>query len=109
MASHTLKDPCELLDSMVETFQPDADLAILNDITRQRQATETIRAHEQDNVHGQLKSLSRELELAKAKAIRPAVAPSEEEHANQMVKLDRQKFLLAKEIQDYEKEGRYPL
>jgi hypothetical protein len=52
--------------------------------------------------------LSRELEITKAKATRPAIALSEEEHTNQMVELDRQKFVLAKEIQDYEQEGRYP-
>ncbi|RKP27130.1 hypothetical protein SYNPS1DRAFT_10172, partial [Syncephalis pseudoplumigaleata] len=97
-----LKDPCELLDSMVETFQPNADLAILDDIDRQQAAATKIQAHERDTTHAQLKSLSRELDIARAKAVRPTTAPSEEEHASQMVELDRQKFLLAKEIQDYE-------
>jgi hypothetical protein len=55
MSNHTLKDPCELLESMVETFQPEADIAIIEDVRRQHQATEKIQTHEHDAVHKQLK------------------------------------------------------
>ncbi|KAI8051549.1 hypothetical protein BDF22DRAFT_734520 [Syncephalis plumigaleata] len=106
MSNHMLKDTCELLERMVDTFQPEADISVIKEIGRRREVIEQIQTHETDKVHEQLKTLSRELEMAKAKAIRPAAAPSEEEHTNKMVQLDREKFLLAKEIQDYEQEGR---
>jgi hypothetical protein len=55
MSGPTLKDPCELLDSLVDTFQPAADLTVINDIALQQRATEKIRTHQHDAIREQLK------------------------------------------------------
>ncbi|RKP09307.1 hypothetical protein THASP1DRAFT_28888 [Thamnocephalis sphaerospora] len=104
MSHPTLNEPRELIDSLVATYQPGADLAVVNGIVDRLRTTEQIRARQRSDMHKELKALSRQLEIAKGGAQRPKDALSEQEHADLMVRLDRENTLLESQLRQLKEE-----
>jgi ABC-type phosphate transport system auxiliary subunit len=97
-----------LLNNLVDAYQPVNDLSVINGVVEKLRNTEQLRTQQRNDTHQQLKTLTRQLDTVKLHAQRPEGTDSEEQHAQRMVELDREKFSLAKAIQTEEQEQRYP-
>jgi len=83
-------------------FDPSGDVDAVHRIAETMRQTEEIRKQGKEESLGVLRALSRKLEIAKTAAARPPGAPDEHTHTQNMVALDREKFALAKNINELE-------
>ncbi|KAK9450676.1 Spc24 subunit of Ndc80-domain-containing protein [Limtongia smithiae] len=102
MALKTKTDSlASLISSTTENFQIAPDVQAITRISDHIRILKAARDLERDQQLDILRSLSRRLELAKAAVSTPA-SPRRRQHTSRMLALDRQKFALAKNINDLE-------
>ncbi|KAK9477899.1 Spc24 subunit of Ndc80-domain-containing protein [Lipomyces japonicus] len=91
-----------LLSSTLSNFQIAPDVQALSRINDHIRILKSARDIERDQLHDILRSLSRRLELAKQAASAAPASPSGKSHTERILQLDREKFSLAKTINDLE-------
>ncbi|KAK9452732.1 Spc24 subunit of Ndc80-domain-containing protein [Dipodascopsis uninucleata] len=90
-----------LVTSTVSNFQIASDVQAVARIGDHIKILKSARDVEREQIHDILRSLSRQLELTKA-SVESASSPSKKKHAVRILGLDREKFTLAKDINDFE-------
>ncbi|KAI9141388.1 Spc24 subunit of Ndc80-domain-containing protein [Paraphysoderma sedebokerense] len=108
MSLNSLDEPRQLVQQTIATLSPAADIEVIHNIGDIAAGTEEIRAKQREELRDILRSLSRKLEVAKTNASRPEKQPNETLHAEKMVELDKEKFLLKRDIADLEETKEYP-
>lgn len=94
--------PQELIQSTLSGFQIGLDLQAISRIQDTFRATCKNREIKQQNSKAVLKGLQRQLELSKSSALASQNSPSRAEHASVILAMDREKFSLAKNINELE-------
>lgn len=97
-----MEEPRLLISQTLANIQSASDLYTIHKISNASRHISETRQKQRQDTRQTLRSLSRQLELAKANAERPAGAQDEFQHSNTMVELDREKFSLAKNINELE-------
>lgn len=87
---------------MLPIIDPEEDYLTIVAAEEKIAASEAKRKKELDEIHGNLKSLTRLLESARVSSTRPTSVPSAEAHASALNELDRNRLALAKAISDAE-------
>ncbi|KAK9493595.1 Spc24 subunit of Ndc80-domain-containing protein [Lipomyces doorenjongii] len=90
-----------LLSSTVSNFQITPDVQAISRISDHIRILKSARDLERDQMLDILRSLSRRLELAKTAATVPS-SPTRRSHTEKILELDREKFSLAKTINELE-------
>ncbi|KAK9373724.1 Spc24 subunit of Ndc80-domain-containing protein [Lipomyces chichibuensis] len=90
-----------LLSSTVSNFQITPDVQAISRISDHIRILKSARELERDQMLDILRSLSRRLELAKTAATAPS-SPTRRSHTEKILELDREKFSLAKTINEFE-------
>ncbi|RUP47543.1 Spc24 subunit of Ndc80-domain-containing protein [Jimgerdemannia flammicorona] len=102
MALNAMDEPRALIQQTVAMFNPSGDVEAVHRISETMRQTEEIRKKSRQESQGVLRALSRKLESVKSGATRPPGVADEHAHAARMVGLDREKFALAKGINELE-------
>jgi kinetochore protein Spc24 len=92
----------ELLKSTVDNFEIDEDVQTFDRIDESKKRLREKRERKLDESRDVLKSLSRRLELAKQSAEESKNSAAQKEAAEETMRLEREKFSLAKSINDLE-------
>ncbi|KAL1925054.1 uncharacterized protein VTP21DRAFT_4708 [Calcarisporiella thermophila] len=102
MAAETFNQTREFLQKATESFVPTEELEIISKIRNVMRETEEAQKKQSIETRDILLALNRQLELTKQNATRPKGAPDEMEQSDRMLALDREKYALAKGINQVE-------
>ncbi|QSL66689.1 hypothetical protein MERGE_001073 [Pneumocystis wakefieldiae] len=94
--------PQELIQSTLSGFQIDLDLQSISRIRERLEAIGKNREIKQHNIKAVSKNLERQLEISRSSVQAFESSPSRAEHASTILAMDRDKFSLAKNINDLE-------
>lgn len=92
----------ELLKSTIENFEIDEDLQTFDRIEESKKRLKEKKDRKTEESRDVLRSLSRRLELAKSSAEDSKNSSAQKEAAEETMRLEREKFSLAKSINDLE-------
>nr|GAT43978.1 predicted protein [Mycena chlorophos] len=99
----SLEEAMQALRGLSDIVNPDDDFYMLAEAEEKMAATETRRKKELEELHANLKALSKIRDSARISATRPTTVPSAEAHSSALIDLDSTRLSLGKSIKEAER------